>query len=178
MLIRFTTTPDILYRAQREMARHVTWMRVAFVGTVFVFPLLMLALGFLGGGVPFDTWFRRNGWLVVGLPLFFLFGLPLIQRRSAVRLWKATPTLQGEMVYYFTPTGFQQTTPHSCTDMTWSSVVRVVETKQFVLLFLNKMTAQFLPKDAFNPEELADFRALVSSALGARAEVKQSGVAT
>lgn len=168
----------MLYRAQRELARHIKWMRVAFIGTVFVFPVFMLAMGYLSGSMPFSTWLRYNGWLVVGLPLFFLVGIPFIQRRSSKRLWEATPTLQGELAYSFSPAGIEQVSAHSRTEMQWASVVRVVETGEFMLLFLNKTNAHFVPKSAFSNDELLAFRSVAVAALGERAEVQYSAAAT
>lgn len=178
MTVRFTTSPDMLYRAQRELARHIRWMRVAFYGTVFVFPIFMLAMGLFLGSVPFSTWFRYNGWLVIGLPLFFVVGIPLIQRRSSKRLWEATPTLQGELAYSFDPSGIELTSPHSRTQMQWASVVRIVETREFMLLFLNKMSAHFVPISSFSGEDISAFRALAANALGKRAEVHSPVLAT
>jgi YcxB-like protein len=170
MLIRFAITPDILRGAQVAAMRHVKWMRVGLIMILVVFPLLMVAIGLLAGRSVLET-FRTNALLLIGLPLFWIVGMPLITRWSSKRMWHTTPMFQGEHAYTFGSEGFELVTPVSRTAMAWASVVKAVETRDYVLLFINKMAAQFIPKSAFKgPSELDDFRALVSRALGSRAQ--------
>lgn len=150
--------------------RHVKWMRIGGIFVIVVFPLFMVTMGFLIGRSPMDT-LRANGFLIIGLPLLWAFGIPLMLRWTSSRLWQSTPMFQGDHVYTFGPDGFELVTPVSRTAMAWPSVVKAVETQDFVLLFLSNMAAQFIPKSAFSgPNQLDDFRRLVSGAIGSRAQ--------
>ena len=170
MVIRFAITPDVLRGASAATMRHVKWMRVGTIMILVVFPLLLVVIGWLAGRSLLDT-LRINGLLIIGVPLFWLVGMPLIVRWTSKRLWQSTPSLQGDHVYTFGPKGFELVTPVSRTVMALASVVKAAETRDYVLLFVNKMAAQFIPKSAFRgPGELDEFRDLVSRAVGSRAE--------
>jgi hypothetical protein len=174
MQVRFTVTPLILFGAQRAIARHVKWMHLGGYFVAFLFPVLMIGLNLLyGGGVGGAI--RNDAGMIFGLPLFWLVGIPLLQRLGARRTLANSPALQGEHVYTIEESGLQLHTGVTDVRLSWAGIVRAVETKAFVLLFQNKMMATFIPKAAFRePSEIEEFRALVSSAIGPRAQWSDS----
>lgn len=169
MQIRFTVTPAIVYQAQRAILREVKWMRwmgyVVVVGT----PLILVALTLAYGGTVAGA-IRSNWLLMLGFPLLWLVGLPLLQRWGAARTFRSTRTLQGDHVYTFASDGLTVATAVSTSHLAWGAIARVVETRDFVLLFQNQMVAMFIPKAAFEaPSQLQEWRALVAAQIGARA---------
>jgi YcxB-like protein len=167
--VRFTVTPAVLYRGQRAIARHVPWLRWAAVWMSVGYPLLMIAITVAYHGTVLGA-LQANWGTIIGFPVLWLVGVPLLQRWSAGRLWRGSPALQGEQVYRFEPTGVQVSTPVSSATITWDAVVRAAETPDFVLLFQSKAAALFIPKSAFGSADgVEQFRRVVRTALGTRA---------
>jgi hypothetical protein len=167
--IRFTTTPQVLYGAQRAIAREIPWLRWSGLFVVVAFPLLMIGLTLAYGGTALGA-LRANWVTIVGLPLFWLVSMPVLQRWTAGRTLRNTPSLQGEQVYRVGPAGLRLENAVSATDIGWGALVRVTETRGFFLLFQSKAMALFIPKHAFGSgAEVEQFRGLVADGVGARA---------
>ena len=169
MTIRFAVTPHMLYRAQRAVMRHITWMHVGGYFVLLLFPLILVAINLAYGGTAMGA-LRENGVLYVVLALFWLLGIPLITRWNAGRTLRATPAFQGQIEYSFDENGVEIRTAISASHLGWATFVRAVETKEFFLLFQNKVVATFLPKSAFGGTgDLEEFRSLALTRLGQRA---------
>ena len=169
MEVRFTTTPQVLYGAQRAIAHHIPWMRWLAPFVSVGFPLAMVGLTLAYGGTVLGA--LRGTWIaIVGVPLYFLVGLPLLQRWAAGRTLRNTPAFQGEQVYRIGPSGVPLENGVSASDIGWGALVKVAETRAFFLLFQSKAMALFIPKHAFAGEaEMEQFRQLVAVAVGERA---------
>jgi hypothetical protein len=134
-----------------------------------VYPLLMIAITVAYHGTVIGA-LKSNWGTIIGFPVLWLVGVPLLQRWSAGRLWRGSPSLQGEQVYRVDASGVQITTPVSSATISWAAVVRAAETPDFFLLFQNKAAALFVPKQAFaSGHDVEYFRRVVKDALGARA---------
>jgi hypothetical protein len=162
----------MLYDAQRAVMRQVRWMHLGGYFVVLLFPLFMIALTIIYGGTVAGA-LRSNAAMIIGLPIFWLVGIPLLMRASAGRLLRNTPGLQGELAYTATEHGLEMQSEVAATQLAWSAFTKGLETSQFVLLFQSKQMATFLPKTAFSSaDELDAFRRLVKEKLGARAEIQ------
>ncbi len=136
------------------------------------FPLLMIAISLAYGGTVAGA-LRHNAVMIIGLPLFWLVGIPLLMRASAGRLLRNTPGFQGDLSYTATEGGLSMESAVAKTQLAWSAFTKAAEDRDFVLLFQNKQMATFLPKAAFgSEEELTLFKRLVSERLAAKAELK------
>jgi hypothetical protein len=167
--VHFTVTPHMLYRAQREVAQQVPWMRWSGAFVCVAFPLLMLGITVAFGGTVVGA-LRTNWQLIVGLPIFWLVAIPAIQRWSAGRLLRNTPAFSGPQVTRVDAAGIHTRSSVSTADISWNAIVRVVESKSFFLVFQSKAMALFVPKAAFvGSQDLDQFRQLVAVAVGERA---------
>jgi hypothetical protein len=136
----------------RTLAHKLAW---AFFGGV---PLLIVAVLAFNGA---DVWaFVESHPLgVLGGPLLMVAGFPLIQYWTVWMHHRNHPTLRGVQVYALEPSRLGMKGPLHNTDLSWDAVVRVVETREFVLFYISKSTAYFLPKAAIPATELPTFRA-------------------
>lgn len=165
IIVRFTTSPQLLYRAQIAVLRHIKWMRWAGVFVVGIFPVFMLGIG-LASGHTWQKAIANNLAWIVGFPAFWLLGIPIAQRWGATRTFRATPAAQGDRVYSFDETGISVVGGLSSGRVAWPAIVRFVETRDLVLLFLSNQVAHFIPKAAFASDtDLERFRALVTDNL-------------
>jgi hypothetical protein len=170
MTITFRITPTMLYRAQRAMMRVTAWMRWTGYGVLVLYPLVMIGLSLAYGGTALGA-LRNDVGSYVGLLIFWLVGLPILMRWTAARTFKNTPSFHGEIAWSFAEDGARCRTDVSSLHIGWAAVVRVVETKEFILMFQNKAQAIFLPKSAFpNVAAQQSFRSLLSSHLAGRVQ--------
>jgi hypothetical protein len=159
----------MLFRAERDVAHQVTWMRWSGMFVCVAFPVLMIGLTLAYGGTVMGA-FRTNWPMIVGLPIFWLVAIPAIQRWSASRLLRNTPAFNGPQITRVDAAGIHTRSPVSTADIAWNAIVRVVESRSFFLVFQSKAMALFVPKAAFAaPADLDQFRQLVGAAVGPRA---------
>ena len=171
MTARFQVTPSMLYDAQRDVMRQIPWMRWGGVFVIVVFPLFMIGMSLAYGGTARGA-LAQNGGLIIGLPVFWLVGIPLLMRWTAKRTLRSTPAFQGNLVYEFSDSGLQLKSEVSESHLTWSALTRVVETRGFFLLFQNKAMALFVPKSALDASSSeGELRAMIGRHLGERARL-------
>ncbi|MDB4908764.1 MAG: hypothetical protein JWO05_3548 [Gemmatimonadetes bacterium] len=160
IIARFTATQELLYRAQVDVMRNLKWMRLGGVFVVVVFPLLMFAMN-LTRGLNWLEALTGNLFWIVGFPVLWLVGIPLVQRWSAHRAFHATPAAQGDRTYTFDENNIVLEGGLSSGRLTWPAIIRVVETRALFLLFISNQSAHFLPKSALASErDLQAFRTL------------------
>jgi hypothetical protein len=166
---RFTTSPQLLYRAQIAVLRNIKWTRWGGIFVVVVFPLFMLGTS-LARGQDWREAFARNLAWIVGLPVFWLLGIPLAQRWGANRTFRTTPAARGDRTFRFDESEIVIEGGLSSGRLAWPAIVRIVETRELFLLFFSNQGAHFIPKSAFASDgDLEEFRALV------RAKVSDPG---
>jgi hypothetical protein len=167
--VHFTVTPQMLFRAHRDVAHQVIWMRWSGIFVCVAFPVAMVGLTLAYGGTVAGA-LRTNGGIIVGWPIFWLVGIPAIQRWSASRLLRNTPAFNGPQVTRVDNSGIHTRSPVSTADIAWNAIVRVAESRSFFLVFQSKAMALFVPKAAFAASsDLDEFRRLVNAGVGPRA---------
>ena len=167
IIVRFTTSADLLYRAQNAVLRSIRWMRWGgiFVG---VLPILMFALQLVRGRTLQAALINDLVWIVV-FPAVWFVGIPLAQRRGADRTFNSMPAARGERVYTFDGDDITLAGGLSSGVLNWKAIVRVVETPDLFLLFLSGQVAHFVPKAGFASEaDVNRFRTLVAEKVDGR----------
>lgn len=163
IVARFANSPQLLYRAQMAVFRNMKTMRRGGIFVVVIFPLFMIGLQLVRGVSVSQAVFTQLPW-VVGFPLIWLVGIPVLQRWSAYRAFRVTPAAQGDRQYTFDESQISVATALSSSALDWRAIVRFVETPELFLLFLNQQAAHFIPKSAFaSNEDLTRFRTLLEN---------------
>ena len=169
LTVSYTLTPKTLYRAQMAIWRCQRWWRVGGPVAVVALPLAIVGWSLLSGHDVISAILTNLAWIVF-FPMFWLVGLPLSQRWTSGRIFRGSPGLQGPRVFSFGPSGLTIDAGVSRGEAQWEAVIRVDETREFFLLYLSKLVAHVLPKEAFDsPSEVERFRQIVSRAVGRRA---------
>lgn len=144
-----------------------------------------VSLLFGGGGALLAVWATvsslRSGagaaaavvnslpWLI--LSAFWAFGLTgmiLLQQKRMIR--KKMPSVTGEQVRTFSETGFYYATPEMAQHFAWSAIQKVVETDEFILVFVAPGAGHYVPKHAIPVESEERLRQLLSSVFAGRAK--------
>ena len=108
-------------------------------------------------GLPWVILLAFWAWLIY-------FGAPAWAARQIERRY---PAFAGQQVRTLSHDGLRWISPGSTQEYQWSAVYRVVETDEFVLIFVTTQAAQFIPKRLITPEQLLQLRALLAEALPA-----------
>lgn len=146
--------------------RHV-WL-LAF-GLPVGLSALGLLLGAFGTGAP--AWGNLPIWPWVFFPVFAFIGIPLLTRWQIHRAIKANPRLKGEIVRTVSAEGLECRDEGTSARFEWRSIMRVVETKEFYLIFYSRNCAYFIPRRLVPDAERMELHRLLDEYIGSRLEL-------
>lgn len=161
-------------RKRRSVKRWILFTLICIASATFLFHLFMersdpdaswLAAVMLGTGV------------VLGVDLvFWPLTLALIHGFSylgARNLLRSKPIAAGPFTYEFSPAGAFYSGPAGHGHMDWTTYLRVQETPEHFLLYVQKRLANVIPKKSFHSEaDIPRFRELVRERFGDRADLR------
>jgi hypothetical protein len=128
------------------------WLRAAVLGTCL--------------GLALELFFWPFQWALI-------HGLAYYAARNLVR---SKPTVLEAMTYHFSPTGASYSGPTSSGHLDWRSYIKIRETSEQFLLYVQQRLANVLPKRAF--QSVADvrlFRQLVRENFSGETELLTEG---
>jgi GR25 family glycosyltransferase involved in LPS biosynthesis len=162
------STPNII-RIETKMALK-DFMRLVFFLT-YRRPMVLLVT-FLG--IVFSTWgalalvgiidfaaFSPGFTLLYGL--FFLGWIPAAAYLRGRKQYASSKRSQELRKFEFTPQGIQMETETSNVDYKWSTVYEVKRSGKWVLIYLSRAEAIFIPRDAFSEEKFVAFTKLMQA---------------
>src|SRR5579871_1675254 len=136
-----------------------------FVGIPCLIVLLMLATGHNVTKTPAHG---PPPWLVLlgGLLLMFV-GFPLIHAQNVWQMRRRNRSVRGIHTFTVTPDGFESHGENFDVNLRWDAIHRVVETKEFFLLYFSATWAYFIPKACVSSsEQLQAIRGIIRHAVG------------
>ena len=154
--------------------RAVTWRTMStrfayvfFLGVPLIVVVLVVAIH------PHPLAFLLKNWTgVVAGPAFIFVFLPLLQLWTVYSHRKHNAALRGTQVYEFVADGIVMRGDLHSTELNWNALFRVVETREFLLLYHSKAAAHFLPKRALASDaQLKDLRQIFWDHLHDRARL-------
>lgn len=172
--MRFTFPYDRaeFIRAQRLAWRHAegAWQHVARVTGALGIAALVVGLVIPRAGWA-DFLVRISVWLLMLAAWFWLY-VWIIGPLAARQFEKQRPDAPHPNSVTLDETGYQVTSFSATTHLQWPGIRRAVETPEFLLLYLTKHHAYYLPKRAIpSADELHAVRRLLREQLGDRAEL-------
>lgn len=103
---------------------------------------------------------------VVVLWVFVLWGMPYLSGRNQYR---SQPAAKGPHTIEVDAVGASHTSPMAESRVAWSTYVDFVESSDVMLLYLSSRFFHIIPKRAFTPAQLDEFRAIVLTHVGQKA---------
>ena len=82
-------------------------------------------------------------------------------RLAANRTARKYPPGQRSMTTTVSPSGFRVESPNVSVSLSWKTIERVVESKDYFLLFVSSSRGYFIPKSAAHGQDLAYLRKLL-----------------
>lgn len=164
-------------RALRAVSAVTLRRRPWFWAFRITFPFFLAALVFgsqwLSEGFELNTIFFMGAlpWLLLILVwmIFLRWGESYLATRRTRRL---DPSAAGTLTRTFTPDGFRIDGTGVSVDLRWHGIHSVVETREFLLVFHNKLCGYYVPKRLIvAPHQLDAVRDLIRANLGERAQL-------
>lgn len=146
--MKFTVTYD--YKSYSQLLVHVFYSqkRAYFVVTFGV--LMLLAGCFFLIMAPWDMLFK-SVFIVAGL---FLISLPLIASKiAAKRSFSSNKMFQEAVVYEFMGNTIKTTGESFTSELSWSSIHKVKELKDWFLIYQSKQLFYMIPKEALGDKQ-------------------------
>ena len=166
----FRPTPAEHARVSMLMLRRKRWYRIFVAIIVLVVVALVILQALLGVSAAEIAATVLPYALILGL---VVAGLPYIQQWQLCGVYRHTRTLQQEHTHEFSPEGFRTQNPLANTLVRWDAFVEVLETKEFMLLYISRSMAYYLPKRAIGTaEELTRLRSFLRTNLGQIAKLQ------
>jgi hypothetical protein len=123
-----------------------------------VFVLLNLyALVGMGRPAPVGTVLEYT------LPYAFFFGVLAMLPYVTTRLFRSSPLLRGDVTVELLPEELRVVREASTSTFRWGSIVRAAETRDYFLIFMLSVRAQYIPKRVIPPGELDALRTFLRS---------------
>ena len=110
-------------------------------------------------------------WLFVGL---YFFWRPVAIYLGAKKSFNTHQILQEEIVYDFLSEGLLVTTSYSHADIPWSKFYKIIELKNWFLIYQNSNHANFIPKKLFDSVQIIELRNIFRGIQGVKLKLKQN----
>jgi hypothetical protein len=168
----YTLDAPELVRATRDISRGTagSWAWPAFL---LLMPVLLVWLGMRSG----DTLGRavlENAFWVILLPAYLLVIGPYLIRREARALLRGGRGFAGAQTVEITGEGVLASGAAGESRIPWEGIVKARETDEFLLLYLSRSQALFIPLRAVAEGDLPAVRALIRARLPGRVRVREA----
>lgn len=139
-----------------------------FITIIGIFQLLASVLCFLGVH-QIDT----EPYFIFILGVFITVFLPFSIYRSSVKTFKSNKRLSEAMQYEFSDEIVKIHGDSFNTEFTWSKIYKILELKDWIIIYQDKLVANILPKKALLPEQLNELKTFMSSLTGVKVNLKK-----
>jgi len=116
-------------------------------------------LYFLGFNIPVS----EPPYLPLVLGSFLVLGFPILIYFNVKRDFYSNKSLREEISYEFGEKGFRQTGETFSAEVNWNSVFKIVELRNWILIYQSKMLMCPIHKESFDTDQLKDFKALTKN---------------
>ncbi len=147
------------YNAMLRWFRYIAFL--FFIFTVITFALTVWGIVLRRTPIVFSDVVVQLAFIVMWVGI--LWGLP---RYEAGKQFRQQPAVQGERQLNIGPEGLVTVTPVSRSETSWKTFIRWGESKTVFLLFTSPACFSIIPKRAFTPEQLIEFRAMLQQHIG------------
>ena len=165
LTVRFDLTEEEHARACRSMATRSVHSNLLY-GLLLFLPIALgvgahVATGGRARVGPFSMWWF--GMVVAASLLGLAWVISLFAQRSGYR---SSPLSRGTFTFAFDATDVRAEGPGLSSSVAWSSLHRIVQTPEFILLYVSSASALVLPKRAMAPADQVLFSKLAAEGRG------------
>ena len=122
-------------------------MRQAYTSSQGPFSIIIAILVFVMSGVTFYKGSIGYGILYVGIGILFLCYIPVTLLTRSKNTMKKNKVLSGVLHYHISDKGIEVSQGEEQGLLEWNMIYKLITTKQYVLIYSNRVSAYILPKD-------------------------------
>ena len=162
------------YRATRAVVNRL-WSTYVAWGFFVGVPLLLIVSRLCRRqdiSAPQDSMGFPPWTVLVGGLLMMAILLPLLQMSTVASMRRRNPSAGGVQTYTITQDGYTVQGGLFNNSLKWDAFFKVIETKEFFLLYMAPRWAQFLPKAAATEDQLQTISTILHEKFGARAKLQ------
>lgn len=162
----FQTNVRNQFKASRQIF-HKTAAAKMFYGFVFGVPLILIVLKlYTGEGFTQSEFGFMPTWLLLillfGYPMIFM---PVVQYFRVKKAFNSNPSAQKKQNYEISEKGVKNFGEGFSVELGWESIPKIELSKDFVLLFVSKNCAYYLPRELISSVEYQQLLAWKESAM-------------
>jgi len=129
---------------------------LSIIGLVMFFGAILY---FIGVSLPID----EPPYIALLLGFLIVVVSPLSTYIASRRAFYSHTSLRETIMYEFEDDKIRVTGEAFNSELTWSSIYKVLELKHWILIYQSKVIANIIPKQSFQGTQLTDFRELVKN---------------
>jgi len=150
----FQTSVSNQFKASRQIFNNSTAAKF-FYGFFVGLPMLLVILNALQGESFSNLMFGMiPAWLFYIILLLYPFVFtPLTQFLQIKRAYKSNPSAQQKQNYEISGKGVRNYGAGFSVEMSWESIPKVILSKDFLLMYISKNCAYYLPKELVTEDE-------------------------
>jgi hypothetical protein len=150
----FQTDVKSLFKASRQIFHKTTDAKL-FYGFFIGLPLILIALKlYIGKGFNQLEFGFMPTWLLLllslGYPILFM---PIVQYFQIRKSFNSSPSAKKMQNYEISEKGVKNFGEGFSVELGWESIPRIELSKDYLLLFISKNCAYYLPKELISSEE-------------------------
>lgn len=128
--------------------------------------VLLSGIAFLAGLIGFIYYGIEENTMINSFLFFFGFFFVFFgyrQKLSYNKFYVSNPNLQGDIHYIFSDRAIKNIGENFNIDTNWNKIYQVLETSEYLYIYLNKAVMYVIPKRAFTSEKLKAVKEILQS---------------
>ena len=155
----FTPTVSLFYKASREIF-HSNMVSLAFYGFFLGLPALLLTY-YVARGMSLNhvVFAEVPAWAVLAICVFYALAfMPALQYWGVRKSVLSNPSANQAQHYTVSEEGIRNHGLGVEVTLSWDKVVRIHESKSFLLFYISKYVAYFIPLNLLSPSEIEEIK--------------------
>ncbi len=150
----FRTSVPTQYKATRQIF-HQTAGAKLFYGLFAALAMIVVTVKAVLDNEALVSWSGDTSlWLLMAFLLSFpLIFMPVLQYLLIMKSYKTNPSLQQQQFYEISENGIRNYGEGFNVEMGWSTVPEVLLSKDFLLMFISRSCAYYIPRELIYDEE-------------------------
>lgn len=157
----FQPTVPMAFGAVRDIFHSTSAGKLFYA--LFLGPAALLLLFDLLGGKGLDASIGiadLPDWIIAAGILVFILGFfPATQYRAVSKSWRSSPSASVKQTYEISESGVRNFGEGFRVELAWDKITRIKATKRFLLIFVSRNCAYFMPRSLLSDAEIMQIQA-------------------
>ena len=134
--------------------------------------LLVGLLSLIGAIVGNETSSFIDSLVSILIGLVFTAFIPFLVYLNAKRSYSSNAMIKENIIYEFNQDSMKLKGESFSSEVSWDSIFKVEEIKEWILIYQSKVLVTIIPKNAMNPDQIAELKGIFTSRPGIKIKFK------